>query len=277
MKITSEVVNIDEAFARNALGNAAPNRAVSRVTVNAYAREMLCGFWTLNGEPIVFDADGKLAEGQHRMHAVLVACRERAGFCVQCLVVRGVPCGSRFNMGRTRTIADQYRIDGGKDAAFTTSLARAVLLWSDETGIRHSDYSTKTTYDEIADLLSSDEHILAAAAAPSADHIIARRALRFLRWLFARVPGANDWFDTVINGADLSETCPAFVLRNFLIRNQQKKNSVSSTFFVSQFMVPVAVTIKAWNAHVQHRKIEGLRYNIEEKFPIPYGLLPRRK
>lgn len=276
MKITSEVVRIDADFARKALGNAAPNRTISRVTVDAYKRTMLAGFWRLNGEPIVFFEDGTLGEGQHRCLAVIAADAERPGFSIMSIVTRGIPNGARFNMGRVRSIADQYAIDGGKDVNAVIAFVRVVSLWSDEYGFRAGDYSGhKPTYDELADLITRDWRILAVAKTPHVDHLLPRRALKVIRWLFLRVPGATDWFDSVVSGADLPEKSPAFVLRNFLIRNQQKKHTAGlRNQFVSSLIVPCAVTIKAWNAHVQHRKIEILAFREDEKFPIPFGLQP---
>lgn len=276
MKITSEVVKIDAEFARKALGNAAPNRTISRVTVDGYKRTMLAGFWRVNGEAIVFYEDGTLADGQHRLLAVIAADGERPGFSIVSIVTRGVANGARFNMCRVRSVADQYGIDGGKDCNAVMAFVRVVSLWSDEHGFRSGDYSGyKPTYDELADLITRDWRILAVANTPHVDHLLPRRALKVIRWLFLRVPGADEWLDTVINGADLAAKSPAFVLRNFLIRNQQKKHTAGlRNQFVSSLIIPCAVTIKAWNAHMQHRKIEVLTFREDEKFPIPFGLQP---
>lgn len=276
MTVTANVEKLDVKFAMSALGNAAPNRKVKRRSVEAYTRSMLAGHWKLNGEPVVFYIDGTLADGQHRMMALIDADKASPGITVPMLVVRGVEMGVRFNTGVGRSISDQFQINGGTNAHESTAFARAARLWSDEYGLVYSDYANlKATYDEIEDFITRDPHFETAMRTPKADHIMPRRALKFVRWLFCRVPSANEWFDTVLSGADLSSSSPAFVLRNFLLRHANKGNSTAGQDYFTQFMTPVAVTIKAWNAHVQRRKIEVLRYMETDKFPIPFGLLPR--
>ena len=48
-------------------------RAISKKKVSMYASEMKAGNWRLNGEPIQFYEDGVLANGQHRIEAVIEA------------------------------------------------------------------------------------------------------------------------------------------------------------------------------------------------------------
>ena len=49
------------------------NRNLSQKTVQQYAEIMKNGGWKLNGESISFDEDGFLLNGQHRLHACILA------------------------------------------------------------------------------------------------------------------------------------------------------------------------------------------------------------
>lgn len=48
-----------------------PSRNISNLRVNEYARIMVEGLWKENPQPLVFDANDKLLDGQHRLLAVV--------------------------------------------------------------------------------------------------------------------------------------------------------------------------------------------------------------
>ena len=53
------------------LRNQAPNRLVNETLVTQYACAMLDNEWSNTGDPIKFDELGRLADGQHRMQAIV--------------------------------------------------------------------------------------------------------------------------------------------------------------------------------------------------------------
>jgi hypothetical protein len=68
IEISSELVEITPAMAREWLEkNIENNRGVGAQVVDAYARDMLAGKWYIPGDPIRFDEDGNLIDGQHRL------------------------------------------------------------------------------------------------------------------------------------------------------------------------------------------------------------------
>jgi hypothetical protein len=54
--------------------------------VQHFAADMKNGRWKNCYQPISFDADGTLADGQHRLRAIV-----ESGVTLTCLVARGVP------------------------------------------------------------------------------------------------------------------------------------------------------------------------------------------
>jgi len=60
-------------------------RKLQRSVIKRYAEDMKAGRWELNGEPIVFDNNGMLKNGQHRLAAIIMS-----GVTVEIAVVRGV-------------------------------------------------------------------------------------------------------------------------------------------------------------------------------------------
>ncbi len=74
------------------------NRNVSEVLVERYARDMRCGAWKQNGEPILVARDGTLLDGQHRLLAI-----QRAGRPQTLLVpARSRTCFPSVATGATR-------------------------------------------------------------------------------------------------------------------------------------------------------------------------------
>lgn len=78
---------------------------MSRSVIKSYAEDMKNGLWQLNGEPIVFDEDGFLKDGQHRLAAIIMS-----GVTIRTVVIRGV--------GRD---VDIYNWDYGRTVAQVTN------------------------------------------------------------------------------------------------------------------------------------------------------------
>ena len=73
-----------------------------------YARDMEKGHWQLNGEPIKFYVDGSLADGQHRLSAII-----SSGASIQSVVLRNLPLNiSLHDRGRNRSTTDTLILDG---------------------------------------------------------------------------------------------------------------------------------------------------------------------
>lgn len=128
--ITKEMA--DAMIARNT----ANYRKVNWNIVHKYARTMEQGLWKCNGEPIIFDENGLLKDGQHRLLAVL-----ESGVPVKMLIVRGVDRDiNTFDEGGGRTAAQRAKAEGltlsgstlGAIAMILNSLDRHVYISNDE-------------------------------------------------------------------------------------------------------------------------------------------------
>lgn len=123
--IRTKVEMITPDKAKRYLKSNESNRTISNTLVQRLSRDMKAGKWELNGEAIVFSADGKLIDGQHRMTAVV-----KSGVTVPMLVVRGVNADARFTIdhGRARTAGDVLRMKGCDYNTLRASMARVILL-----------------------------------------------------------------------------------------------------------------------------------------------------
>lgn len=104
-----EVVDITPELARKWLENNCVNRTVTHARVEMYARDMTAGKWLLNGEPIVFNKDGKLVNGQHRLTAII-----KCGLTIKMLVIKDVENadGVIYDRGRSRNTSDTLVMNG---------------------------------------------------------------------------------------------------------------------------------------------------------------------
>lgn len=98
---------ITPEIAKEYLKKSKPNRTIKQ-RVHLFADEMKRGNWQLNGEPICFDEDGYLINGQHRLHAVI-----ESGCSVLVTICRNVSRDVNvYDRGTPRSISDILTMKG---------------------------------------------------------------------------------------------------------------------------------------------------------------------
>lgn len=101
----------------------ANNRKISRSVVQKYALAMKRGEWRATGQPIIFDATGRMIDGQHRCKAV-----EASGVPIEVVIVRNAPADSFavIDTGKRRSGSDALSIAGKKNVNQLAAGARAI-------------------------------------------------------------------------------------------------------------------------------------------------------
>lgn len=120
----SEVETITPATAqRYLLKNSPRNRPLRSSRVAELSRDILRGDWRLSHQPIAFDTDGNLIDGQHRLNAII-----QTGISLQVMVTRGVDPESFdvIDRGLKRSAGDVLGIHG--DQASTMGFLAKILL-----------------------------------------------------------------------------------------------------------------------------------------------------
>lgn len=104
--------NITPAKALEYLSTSLGNRVLSKVYIRSYADTMRRGRWVLNGVPIIFDNEGHLVDGHHRLQAVV-----QANIPVRFDVRRGVSpdAFTTYDNGRHRTLGQLLSMQGVKN------------------------------------------------------------------------------------------------------------------------------------------------------------------
>lgn len=108
----TELVTITPSMAEAYLGRNLMNRNVSERLVNKYASDMLSNKWGITHQGIAFYKDGSLADGQHRLLAIL-----RAKKTVKMQVTTGLNKETSIDIdaGRPRSMVDGIKIGGLSD------------------------------------------------------------------------------------------------------------------------------------------------------------------
>lgn len=126
-ELTIETMNITPVIAAAWLGKNKRNRVLSQPRVSLYAREMRRGNWLDHHQGIAFYEDGTLADGQHRLAAIV-----ESGKTIKMIVARGVSedSGLMIDGHQQRKMHQAIKISGladwiGKDDVAT---ARMMLL-----------------------------------------------------------------------------------------------------------------------------------------------------
>lgn len=110
-KPTAQYENITPKKAEHYLNKNTCNRALREGVVERYAADMKAGKWTECAAPIVFYDDGSIADGQHRLYAII-----ESGTSQNFFVRHGFPKTASLNIdtGAHRTFIDNVRIGRGE-------------------------------------------------------------------------------------------------------------------------------------------------------------------
>lgn len=258
--ITAE--RITPHVARKLLAANRRNRNMRPPRVAQMAEAMRRGEWLLNGETIKVADDGTLLDGQHRLQAVV-----DSGVEIESMVMRDLPVAVQdtVDTGRRRRLADILAIEGKSDShALGAALS---MLYRLRTGKR-IDYSHAgaPSPKQALDLLAAEPRIEDSVK-------VARRVTKAVGGpigVFAAlhrifddldpVP-TKDFYEGLIEGADLSKGDPLLSLRNQLARPRRDRNYSQTPNTIA------ALTIKAFNLRRAGRSVEVLAFRKAEKFP----------
>lgn len=152
-----DVVDVTPETAIRWLANNERNRRLNDAKAAQYARDMRAGNWQFNGDPIRFDAKGRLLDGQHRLTAI-----KMSGTTQRMLVITNLPETTQDTMdiGRPRRMSDQLQISEEAHSTLLAAVLRIVTAY--ELGARA--FSTASpTQAEMRNFLRAHPQVRRAA------------------------------------------------------------------------------------------------------------------
>lgn len=262
--VSAEFVTITPSMAKSWLAlNVANYRPLKQGWAQSLAEDIRHGLWLENGESIKFDLSGNLIDGQHRLHACVLA---NAPF--RSLVVRGVSDDVNIDTGLRRNLSDLLRRRGEKNYAVLSSALRWVHGY-EGAGLRFVLGTKKPpTNQELLDVLGRhplirDSVVSTVAAKTLVTHALAS-GLHYIFTLRSDKQIADLFFEKLVQGTDLTKVDPVYHLRERLVRNLTAKAKLPRSEIVALF-------VKAWNAWIHERPVNNLRWRAvgprAEEFP----------
>lgn len=279
-----QIETITPAKAKQYLATRASNRIIRDAKVLEYGIAMEAGRWVLNGHAIVFDDDGHLIDGQHRLEACVLS-----GCTFETYIVRGVKdprAMATIDTGSARTHTDIWTIAGHKSAALTSSIALMVMMYEQKrinwNGFvpkairRDSPLAASMKKMPLAGSYVSKEELLGFGEAhihslTAAAHFIMSSPVRKVMspqaggtlYYYGEKKDAvavGQFLNDVGSGVGLAAGDPALVLREHVAHRTRAGSRLSRTYILGMM-------IKAWNARRAGTKISVLRVGADEDFP----------
>lgn len=243
------------------------NRKITPGQVQRIRDSMVKGEFLLNGGTIVFGDDDALLDGQHRLRSCVDADESFETFVVWNLPVR---VQDTQDLTRPRTVAGQFQKENIPNAMVAAHAANWLKRYMDD---RMS--ANQYVQSPLSGLDLYREHPGLADSIPYGRKF-SRKPFRasaglftFLYYVISRASvertgdddQANEFFDRVLDGANLDVTDPRYRLRNALL-DVRRSGNVRAKILAGQ-------TIKAWNAFVLNENVQVLSFKKVERFPRP--------
>lgn len=250
------------------------NRPISKETVASYADSMKSGKWMLNGVPIVFDTDGNLIDGHHRLNAIVLA-----GVPIATAVARGVEkeAFTTFDCGRHRNLGQLLAMQGKKNYNVVSGIVQASITLRDTgrlyiNNARNCHGQKRANYEGY-DVYQKDSERFDRIASICLDLY---RKIRMLKtsWI-----GAMIYHLTTIGGFDEEFVLQYFNELNSYVESDKKSIEIlrvrilreKSSGIKSDDSRLIALLFKSWNAYAQGKDVNRLLYHPEvEEFPRLY-------
>lgn len=260
----SEIVEITPTIAAAWLDKNTINRKLKTSTlVKKYAADMKSGSWRLTFDPIRFGDDGSLLDGQHRLHACILADTPFAS-----LVVYNMPSELRsvIDIGASRTTADVLTLTGSANASLLGGAARWLI--AARSGVNtNTGVAVAVSVAQVLEAVGSHPKLetsvtrcMGAKAVPSPT------LLMFLHYATGFVIGDLERADAFVNvfktGVPDYAGCPAHKLREFIVHTRGQKSMLNrkekwpaTVHALNLFRKKTQIKLLRWGRDVE---LEGL-------------------
>jgi len=265
-KFSANVVTITPEGAAKLLESNTRNRKLRKKIVSRLARDMASDNWAQNGESIKISKDGRLIDGQHRLHACI-----EAGVPFRILLIRGLDDETQKTMDRNfpRAFSDTLHWQGETATAALGGAIEVSMTW-DEQGFLNQHRPVHTPNEKLAWLEANPDIREGVKVAATINRAPLRMPVSVMSPFFMRLnrisaEDAAGFVAHLKSGAELAESHPIYRLRSWVFTMNGQKGSLPREDYV-------AVSIKAWNAWIQDREIRQLTWKRggirSEAFPI---------
>jgi hypothetical protein len=277
-KETCRIQLVTPKMAQEWLEGNVDNRNLREARVLQHSQVLQRDEWELTGDCLVFDEDGTLLNGQHRLSAVVVT-----GIPARFVVLRGVPSKAQevFDSGLARTLGDQLQRRGVPYYTYVSSALFWLhrLAYSEATGIAHyAEPGMRPSFRQLLKLYDDNKE-LSEEAAKIGRHVnnLKVRAGATLA-IYHRLRQVDDpnideevdlFFEKWVTGAELRASDPIFRLREWCLEDAAKRHTRGRAPDYRY----VAYAITAWNKWRAGEPIRQLKWvytpTTRQAWPVP--------
>lgn len=258
MQISIERISPQTASTMLAFGN--NNRPIRPKVVERYADYMRRGEWIANGDAIRLFSDGKIADGQHRLHAVI-----KSGVTITTVVAHGVPDESvhTIDIGATRTASDVVSFLGAKNVHATGAAIKSLFCFAFQDPFRPlSNIQASEIFRTCPDLHKSVKAVHSNVPGMSVGMLTA------IHYAGTNLSGYGDEADKFIHvmktGVPAYPMCAAHALRERIFKSSIVKTAIKTD-------TRYRLYARAWDAFIHREPVKVLRDR--DTLSIP-GLTP---
>lgn len=277
-----QVVRVTPEIAERWLKNNGKNRNLSSIHAKRLAAVMAAGKWSLNGQTISFDDQGRLLDGQHRLTAVIIS-----GVPIDMAVATEVVDERAFQTYdaiQLKRGANQIArmMSPIKNATKVAAGARIVMAW--EAASTYYEFINYFSGSRLVDPFPEDVAAKSVEISEEFNVVFdslgvfiklskARSAWVAMVMILNRIdPVSTESFIYKLReGLFTDASDPVKLLRDKMIKDGGYGGAASND---RQFTVLlIHLTVKAWNAHVKGKVLPLLRYSPgqNETIPVPVG------
>ncbi len=252
----TSIKKVSPAMAKKWLEKNENNRNVSIRTVSRYAKEMQNGGWKSNGDPIRFDTDGNILDGQHRLLAIV-----KADKAAELLVVEDLPreVFDTIDIGKRRSAADCLGIIGtDKSPQQVAAAIRAITLYERKGLYMSNTVNSQVENREITARFNIEPAMVTEIYNGLGFPMVKRLMTPSLAGAFFYLLGKKDadkrdeFFIILDSGNAGDARHPILVLRERLIRDR-----TGGTRPMQNYMANLATM--GWNAFREGRRIANIK------------------
>lgn len=242
--------------------NVANIRKPKTPSIGEYSEAMKKAQWDFNGDPIRFDKEGNLVDGQNR----LISCVE-SGKSFTTAVVYGIESSDNIDGGRKRTLAELVASVGFNNQTQVSAVINGIHNYRSKAGTSFSQvgHGEKVLTKKDALKFANENRDTIAHSINNTK----KTKVMFGKWgthsilyfLFAEIAGdaiAEEFYSKLISGIGLAGNSPILHLRNRLTAHVGNKNEKMTDNAYS------GLVIKCWNAWVSGQEMQRLVYNYDK-------------
>jgi hypothetical protein len=227
----------------------------SRVS-DQYAADMKSGRWLYAAEPLKFDVEGVLLDGQHRLMGLASLINEAPELSIKFMIVTGLDKQSQsvMDQGSKRTAGDNLSLSGIKNANEVAAAARAFILWTGERMFVDQRAATaRVSNTEVQEWVVNHPEFVEAcfdSIKHKKDVDLAARLYMAAYAVFRQIDkdAASEFLSMWVSGVNLHVGHPVLTLREKLGRIRRERTTVTDRD-------ALAMVVTAWNHYREGRML----------------------